>query len=224
MTDPPPISFSSLSEKKKIKRRKNTCHTWHVTHDTWHVTRDVWHVTRDTWHVTCDMLWGVNIHSKFQLPKSYSVWFMKFWRLEEKADWQTPTTTTRGLLNSDRDSTVWGHSQVSSSSGLPISQHYNPCKIRSSASNWRRRPLLLHDPCLTSVAYKLLAIFFILSVFGLKTVYLFCFLVVYLWLFLLSGNILAVFLMDRHFFANLKESISLLLSSGVKFNWDSSFS
>ena len=32
---------------------------------------DTWHVTRDTWHMTCDMLWGVNILSKFQLPSSY---------------------------------------------------------------------------------------------------------------------------------------------------------
>ena len=53
MTDPPPISSTTLSEKKKINKyinKKND--TWHVTRDTWHVTRDTWHVTRDMWHVT----------------------------------------------------------------------------------------------------------------------------------------------------------------------------
>ena len=43
---------------------------WYVTHYMWHVTWDIWHMTHDTWHVTCDMLRGVNIFSKFQLPSS----------------------------------------------------------------------------------------------------------------------------------------------------------
>ena len=38
-----------------------------------------------TWHITCDMLWGVNILSKFQLPSFYCLWFMIFEDLEEKA-------------------------------------------------------------------------------------------------------------------------------------------
>ena len=46
----------------------------------------MWHVTRDMWHVTCDMLWGVNIFSKFQLPSSYCLWFMILWRYGGKAD------------------------------------------------------------------------------------------------------------------------------------------
>ena len=53
---------------------------WHVTCDTWHVTHDTWHVTRDTLHVTCEMLEGMNILSKFQLPSSYCLWFMILWR------------------------------------------------------------------------------------------------------------------------------------------------
>ena len=59
-----------------------------MTCGTWHVTRDMWHVTRDMWHVTCDMLWGVNILSKFQLPSSYGLWFMIFWRFGGKG-WLT---------------------------------------------------------------------------------------------------------------------------------------
>ena len=63
----------TLSEKKRRKKI--------------HVTHDMWHVTRDT-HVTCDMLWGVNILSKFQLPSSYCLWFMILWRSGGKG-WRT---------------------------------------------------------------------------------------------------------------------------------------
>ena len=68
-----------------------TCDTWYVTRDMWHVICDTWYVTRDTWnvthetsHITCDMLWGVNILSKCQLPSSYGLWFMISWRLGGK--------------------------------------------------------------------------------------------------------------------------------------------
>ena len=60
---------------------------WHVTRDTWHVTRDIWNMKR-TWHVTCDILWEVNILSKFQLPSSYCLWFMILWRSGGKG-WRT---------------------------------------------------------------------------------------------------------------------------------------
>ena len=55
-----------------------------------HVTRDMWHMTRDMWHGACDMLWWVNILSKFQLPSSYGLWYMIFWRSVGKGsltDW-----------------------------------------------------------------------------------------------------------------------------------------
>ena len=58
----------------------------------WNMTWDSWHVLRDMWHVTCDMLLGVNIVSKFQLPSSYGLWFMIFWRFGGKGsmiDWIT---------------------------------------------------------------------------------------------------------------------------------------
>ena len=48
--------------------------------DMWHVTRDTWYVTRDTWHMTRDTFRGVNILTKYQLPSSYHLWFMIFWR------------------------------------------------------------------------------------------------------------------------------------------------
>ena len=44
-------------------------------------------MTRDTWHVTCDMWhtwWRVNILSKFQLPSSYALGVMMFWRFGGK--------------------------------------------------------------------------------------------------------------------------------------------
>ena len=66
------------------KKKKKKSDMWHMTCDTWHVTCDTWHVTRDTWHMTCDMLWGVNILSKVQLPCSYGLWFLEDW--EEKDD------------------------------------------------------------------------------------------------------------------------------------------
>ena len=75
-----------------------------VTCDTWHVTCDTWHVTHGTWHMTCDMLLGVNIPSKFQLPSSYGLWFMIQdigWRtdwLNHKCVCRT-APATQGLLN-----------------------------------------------------------------------------------------------------------------------------
>ena len=58
MTDPPPISFTTLSKKK-------------MTRDTWHVTRDMWHVTRDAWHVTCDM-WNVTRLGGWTFSQNFS--------------------------------------------------------------------------------------------------------------------------------------------------------
>ena len=57
---------------------------WHLTHDTRHVTPDMWHVIRDAWHVTPG---GRNILSKSQLPSSYGLGVMMFFKgLEEKGD------------------------------------------------------------------------------------------------------------------------------------------
>ena len=57
---------------KKEEKKPVTCDMWHVTHDTWHMTHD-------TWHVTCDMLWGVNILSKFQLGNFGSTITITIW-------------------------------------------------------------------------------------------------------------------------------------------------
>ena len=75
----------------------------------WHVTCDTWQVTHDMRHVTCDMLWGVTILSKFQLPNSFGLLFMIFWRLggkgslnewiKHEADCRTAPATL-GLLKS----------------------------------------------------------------------------------------------------------------------------
>ena len=69
---PRPISYTNLSKKKQKKIRINS--------NMWRITCGLWHVTCDTWHVTHDMLWGVNILSKFQLPSSYCLWFIRIWR------------------------------------------------------------------------------------------------------------------------------------------------
>ena len=42
------------------------------TTDMWHMTYDTWQVTYNRWQVTGDILWGLNILSKFQLHSSYS--------------------------------------------------------------------------------------------------------------------------------------------------------
>ena len=47
IADRPPNRFTTLSEKKKEKRRKK----WQVTCDMWHVTCDTWHGTHDMWHM-----------------------------------------------------------------------------------------------------------------------------------------------------------------------------
>ena len=41
-------------------------------------------VPLDTWHLTCDMWWGVNILSKYQLPSSYGLGFTMSWRFRGK--------------------------------------------------------------------------------------------------------------------------------------------
>ena len=82
----------ALPGSAKKNNKKMTCDVWHVTSDTWHMTCDIWHMTRDMWHVKFDMLWGVNILSKFQLPSSSGLWFRIFWRLGGKgwlSDWMS---------------------------------------------------------------------------------------------------------------------------------------
>ena len=80
--------MSSLSELWQ-----ETCYTRHVTHE--------------TWHMTCDMFGGVNILSKFQLPRSYRLWFMILWKsggkgslnelMNDGGDYRTAPATS-GLL------------------------------------------------------------------------------------------------------------------------------
>ena len=89
---------------------------WHVTHDMWHKTRDTWHVTCNMWHVACDMwhmthdmLWEVKIHSRVQLPSSYSLWFMIFWRFGGKC-WRTQLSAesiTKVFVEQPRLHRVW---------------------------------------------------------------------------------------------------------------------
>ena len=45
---------------------------------------DKWSETPDTWHMTCDTWWGVIMLSKFQLPSSYGLGVMMFWRFGGK--------------------------------------------------------------------------------------------------------------------------------------------
>ena len=45
-----------------------------------HMTCYMWQVTHDKGHMTWDMLWGVNILSKFQLSSPNCLWFMILWR------------------------------------------------------------------------------------------------------------------------------------------------
>ena len=75
ITNPPPTSFTTLSEKKKEKN---------VACDTWHVTCDMWYVTRDMWHVTGEGRWTFS-QSFSSLALTTLEWrFVEY--LEEKAD------------------------------------------------------------------------------------------------------------------------------------------
>ena len=67
ITDPPPNSPSTFTEKKREKK----CNVWHMTCDTWHATCDMPHMTCDTWHATRGG--EVNIFQKIQLPSSYGL-------------------------------------------------------------------------------------------------------------------------------------------------------
>ena len=48
------------------------------------------------WHGTRDMLWGVIILWKFQLPYFYGLWFMLSWRLGGKG-WRTELMNYKGV-------------------------------------------------------------------------------------------------------------------------------
>ena len=78
ITDPPQISFTTLSKKRKEKEKK--C-------DTWHVTRDMWHVTSDTWHMTCFGGWTSSQNFSSLALTVCDLWYYE--DLEEKADWVT---------------------------------------------------------------------------------------------------------------------------------------
>ena len=61
------------------------------------MTPDTWHLTHDTWHVTNG--WGSSILSKLQLPSSYGLGVMMFWRLGGKGsltDWLTQSMSDEG--------------------------------------------------------------------------------------------------------------------------------
>ena len=114
--DPPPISFTKLSKKKKKK-----CY---VTHDMWHVTCDTWHVTHDTWHVT---RWGGWTFSQNFSSLALTVFlFMILWRyggkgsltyrmnelIRDEAVYRTALATP-GLLN------IYNYWQTRCSRGCP---------------------------------------------------------------------------------------------------------
>ena len=78
ITDPLPISFTTLSEKKKKK-----CDMWRVTCDMWHVTHDTWH------HLWFMILWRSG--GKGWLTQSMNEW------ISDEAVYRTATATP-GLL------------------------------------------------------------------------------------------------------------------------------
>ena len=59
ITDPQPISFTTLSKKRRKKG------------DMWRVTCDMWHITCNTWHATCDM-WYVTCCGGWTLYQNFS--------------------------------------------------------------------------------------------------------------------------------------------------------
>ena len=77
ITDPPPLSPPTLSEKKKKKKKRKekikivTRETWHGTCDMWDMTWDMWHVTRDTWHMKRDT-WNVTCLGRWTFPQNFS--------------------------------------------------------------------------------------------------------------------------------------------------------
>ena len=101
MTDPPPISSTTLSGEKKEKKK------WHMTRDMWHVTRDMWHVTRlGGWTFTqnfsslaltvCDLWYYEDILGKGWLNELMNEWVNEL--INDKAVCRTAPATP-GLSN-----------------------------------------------------------------------------------------------------------------------------
>ena len=66
---------------------------WQVTHEMLHVTHHTSHITHDTW-------WWVNILSKFQIPSSYGLGLMMFWRFGGKGwlnQWTNEWISDKGV-------------------------------------------------------------------------------------------------------------------------------
>ena len=66
----------ALSSLETCDNRPSTSYLHHFVLKkcvTWHLTPDSWHITPDTCHMTCVMWWGVNLVSKFQLPRCNDV-------------------------------------------------------------------------------------------------------------------------------------------------------
>ena len=137
--------------------------TWHVTPDTWHLTRDtghvtpdMWHVTSDMWHVTCDTWWGMNILSKLQLPSSYDLGVMMFWRFGHltRDMWHVTCDTWCAM-------TILSKCQLSSSYGLGVLMFWRSGG-KASVSDWINEWMSCEVVCRTAPATPgLLQIIFI---------------------------------------------------------------
>ena len=53
---------------------------WHLTCDTLELKPNTWHLTYDLWHIVVVGGGGVSILSKFQLPSSFGLSVVMFWR------------------------------------------------------------------------------------------------------------------------------------------------
>ena len=105
----PVDNIPSTDKFPQLYKNKSKC-------DTWHVTCNMWNMTCKMWQVACDMLWRVNILSKFQLPSFHGLWFIYFEDLEEKDHWLNESMTkvfveqpsaTLSLLNIRSVGMIW---------------------------------------------------------------------------------------------------------------------
>ena len=64
-----------LQKTRRVGPIDNRPSTNKLHHFVW-IKKNLRHVTSDMWNMTCDMLWKVNILSKFQLPRFviYDIW------------------------------------------------------------------------------------------------------------------------------------------------------
>ena len=111
-----------------------TCDTWHETRD----TCDTWHMRHETWHIL----------SKCQLPSSYCLVFMIFWRFVRKG-WLTE------WMNGWMNNKAVCRAAPATPGLVNMTQHYN---TKIQCPNFTIRQYITHSTKLYKLLWNILHI------------------------------------------------------------------